>query len=658
MARATLEHCKRDDLSRIPAVQGYGALVAIDRASGAICACSENLGELAGVDAAQALGQDRSLVIGPGDLPEEPLWDTLRTEAAYHVSRREMNGEQVVLVSHGTDHEVIVDIERDRGAVVFGTNERIAFTRRLAACRTTEEAARCLLQSVAAICGFDRALLYRFLPGYDGEVIDEITGPDIEGFLGLRFPAADIPANARRLYMRNMQRSIADTRQPTAAVVTEGDHDTPDLTFSQLRAVHPVHIDYLENIGVRASFSVSITERGDLWGMIACHATRRRLLSFEQRLACEDLARMVSMRITDLESVAFETHRLSLQLRLSAILDQFDADESLARVLATNLGQIRLQFRADSAWLHLQGQELHDGKHADTGLPAYLRSFIDGLHRGGVYHSSSLGRELDSTGTDGVGGLLYIPFNDHAFLALLRLEQIETVRWAGKPEDIREAIENTELLSPRRSFAAWATKTEGCAEPWSVAEVSMAEEFRDDLVAAVEKQRLARQARQDGLTGVANRVAFDELLARILESRERTGVKLALLMLDLDHFKPVNDSYGHPAGDALLVQVAQRLSATVRDRDTVARLGGDEFAVIQQSIRDSDDAERLAARIVEELADPFQVEDSEIRIGASVGIALCPEHGTDLAALRKKADTALYRAKEAGRRTYCLADTD
>ncbi|MDZ7839730.1 MAG: diguanylate cyclase [Gammaproteobacteria bacterium] len=657
MATATLENCKRDDLSRLPFVQGYGALVAIDRESGIICACSENLAELTGVDAIQALGQDRGLVIGPGDLPDDPLADMLGTEAAYHVSRRHMNGEPVVLISHGTEREVIVDIERDCGPVMFGVNQRIAFTRKLAACRTTEEAARCLLQSVAEICGFDRVLLYKFLPGYDGEVIDEITGPGIEGFLGLRFPAADIPANARRLYVRNIQRAIADTQQATAAVITEDYRDMPDLTFSQLRAVHPGHVGYLENMGVRASFSVSITEGGNLWGLIACHATGPRLLSFEQRLACEDLARIVSMRITDLESVAFETQRLSLQLRLSSALDQFDTGENLARVLSSNLGQIRLLFRADGVWLHVQDQELHDGKYADTGLPAYLRSFIEGLDRRRIYHNSSLGRELDSAGTGGVGGLLYIPFNDHAFLALLRLEQIETVKWAGKPEDIREAIENTELLTPRRSFAVWARKVEGCAEPWSGAEVSVAGEFRDDLTAAVEKQRLARQARQDGLTGVANRVAFDELLARILEDRERTGARLALLLLDLDHFKPVNDAYGHPAGDALLVQVAQRLSAAIRDRDTVARLGGDEFAVIQREIRDSDDAARLAERIVEELTRPFRVEDREIRIGASVGVSLCPEHGTDLATLRQKADNALYRAKDAGRHTYRLADT-
>lgn len=163
--------------------------------------------------------------------------------------------------------------------------------------------------------------------------------------------------------------------------------------------------------------------------------------------------------------------------------------------------------------------------------------------------------------------------------------------------------------------------------------------------------RIQRLAMQDALTGLPNRIDFHNRLLRDLEMA-RANRLTALMLLDLDHFKDVNDTLGHPIGDQLLVAVAARLRTCVREEERPARLGGDEFALILANLRHPEDAAGIARKVINSLAEPFLIEGHEVRVGASIGVALCPLDGSDADDLLRKADLALYRAKEQGRNTY------
>jgi len=164
--------------------------------------------------------------------------------------------------------------------------------------------------------------------------------------------------------------------------------------------------------------------------------------------------------------------------------------------------------------------------------------------------------------------------------------------------------------------------------------------------------QIARLAHYDPLTDLPNRVLFQKDLSEALARRARAGGHLAVHFIDLDRFKTVNDTLGHPLGDDLLRIAAQRLRACVRDGDTVARLGGDEFAVVQNGLTDLTGATRLAQRVVEAMAAPFELQGHQVMIGASVGVALAPSDGESPDELLKKADMALYRAKADGRGAF------
>ena len=174
-----------------------------------------------------------------------------------------------------------------------------------------------------------------------------------------------------------------------------------------------------------------------------------------------------------------------------------------------------------------------------------------------------------------------------------------------------------------------------------------------------EVERHARMVRIDFVTGIANRTFFMEKLEEACARLRRRGDPFSLFMLDLDRFKAVNDFHGHPAGDALLAMVAERLKSSVRETDALARIGGDEFAIIQAGETNQQyAAAKLADRIVSLLATPFDVDGTEVTIGSSIGIVLAPSDASDPAELIKKADVALHRMKSEGREDYRFFDRE
>ncbi|MEW5891849.1 MAG: diguanylate cyclase [Pseudomonadota bacterium] len=170
--------------------------------------------------------------------------------------------------------------------------------------------------------------------------------------------------------------------------------------------------------------------------------------------------------------------------------------------------------------------------------------------------------------------------------------------------------------------------------------------MHDDITALKEAEaRMQHLAHHDALTGLSNRVLFKDRLKQALRLAKRSRETLALLYIDLDRFKQVNDSLGHAIGDELLKAVARRLRRCLRESDTVSRLGGDEFTVILQNIHSAADAAKVAGKIIEALDKPFQVQGNEIQIGSSIGIAIYMRDGESVASLMQAADAAMYQAK-------------
>jgi diguanylate cyclase (GGDEF)-like protein len=170
----------------------------------------------------------------------------------------------------------------------------------------------------------------------------------------------------------------------------------------------------------------------------------------------------------------------------------------------------------------------------------------------------------------------------------------------------------------------------------------------------LKEDRLVHLACHDALTGLPNRALFKARLKLEIAHAKRDRKKVAVMMLDLDHFKTVNDTLNHSMGDQLLKCVGQRLKSLLRDSDTVARFGGDEFVLLAPDLLTKDDAETLVKKILDAVRKPYHLDGHRIVISASLGISYCPDDGDDVDDLMKKADIALYMAKERGRNTYAF----
>ncbi|HKX39377.1 MAG TPA: diguanylate cyclase, partial [Burkholderiales bacterium] len=232
---------------------------------------------------------------------------------------------------------------------------------------------------------------------------------------------------------------------------------------------------------------------------------------------------------------------------------------------------------------------------------------------------------------------------------------------AAPVEAVLEVYSDVTELVARMERSQWtilAAVLGGMAAVYLAMQVMLARYHRllreKERERAAQEERIRHQAYHDSLTGLPNRASFAEHLDEPMRRAKRAGWPLALLFLDLDNFKRVNDSLGHDAGDRLLRVAAERIRRAVREADMLFRMGGDEFTVLLEDVRGPEEAAMVSSRVLEAMAEPLQLQHHEISVTASIGIALYPRDDVVAERLLKSADTAMYRAKELGRNRYAF----
>ncbi|MGN6112569.1 MAG: GAF domain-containing protein, partial [Luteimonas sp.] len=332
---------------------------------------------------------------------------------------------------------------------------------------------------VRLLSGYDRVMVYRFREDDSGEVVAESRAEDLEPFLGLRYPASDIPAQARALYLRNRIRVIPDAAYAPVPIIPGrlASGQPMDLGQHVLRSVAPVHLEYLRNMGVAASMSISIVAGGRLWGLVACHHREPRLVAPATRAALDLFGMFVSMRTSAREQAQTmdgyeraERIREHLRQRLAGAPD-FNA------ALAAELATLQEALRCDGAALWIGSRWHTVGRVPD---PREAPALLAWLHRGDESHVHATdsaaewhaGPMIDGS-VAGVLGLCLGGRED--WLLLFRDEQTQDVRWAGEPEKALVATDDGVRIAPRRSFATWKQLVRGRSMPWSDADRRAAE---------------------------------------------------------------------------------------------------------------------------------------------------------------------------------------
>jgi two-component system, chemotaxis family, sensor kinase Cph1 len=655
MNQPSFPDCKTAELHKINKIQSYGCMLVIDKRTNLFVACSDNVESFLEKSPDQVMGLPSSAIFKPECLTSLSALPAIRDRVISHVINAEIAGKLMTVSNHSAGSYCIVEIEPLQSVKPFhSAGQKTAFIQPLGQYKTPAESAHYLMQTVAELIEFDRVLLYKFLPEWHGEVIGEVLKPGVQGYLGLRFPASDLPANARHLYTVNLQRLIGNVSASTSTLLSQNDEVDLDLTWSQLRAVHPVHIQYLKNMGVEASFSLSIVCNGELWGMLACHNLSPKIISMPLRQTCEELSCITTLHMSGLLRTENNFRRFEYLKKFSEIRGALHSYPNAYKAINSKITEIRELFNADGIWHRLNGQDYYSGEVPDDASIRQLETWLGQFDKNQVMASHEISKDLVHMKSlvKLASGVMYLPFNQQDFLVFLRHEEIETVNWAGKSASKGDDDFSVEALMPRHSFQTWTDVMRGQSRPWDSIETIIAEMVRSELVELIEKYNLEDLALKDPLTGIANRMMFERKINKEIQHALDEDKQSAVYMIDLDNFKAVNDSCGHAAGDELLIKVSQRLTGLLRNEDVVARLGGDEFAVIQTEVKSKSDVDRVASRMVDEMKRQFTIGDKNIEIGASVGIALCPNDAVNQAGLMLGADLALYEVKKSGRNGY------
>ncbi|KQQ33873.1 ATPase [Duganella sp. Leaf126] len=520
---ADIATCESEPI-RIPgAVQPHGFLLSLDlsgvpdagdASAAPVVQVSDNLAAFTGMAPGAALGQPLRAVIGSAAELLAPLLRTeqARDRAAFLTSV--VLGPGAVhydVLAHVCDSLLVLEFEPAVGDVDVSLHRLYTvvgdFLNKISDADSIVEMSQVAVNEVAALTGFGRVMVYSFDKDGHGTVLAEALQDGYEGYIGQRFPASDIPRQARDLYLLNRIRLIQDANYVPVGLLPVAHPLTgrpTDLSLAALRSVSPLHLQYMRNMGTLASMSISLVVDGKLWGLLSCHHATPRRLSYHQRTVCEQLGQILALRIrnrADADELQFrlEVRRVMVSL-LAGLTQGADFIENLRSVMPE-----LLRFaHAGGVAIVIDDRLISFGDTPDDDQIRKLADWLSLHSHEDLFHSANLSAVYPPAAdyVDSASGLLAMPISriHQHYLLWFRPEHVYTIDWAGRPHDKTASG----VLSPRTSFDIWREAVHGTSAPWHDAELELALEFRTTLL-GIALERAEQMADLAGELGRANK---------------------------------------------------------------------------------------------------------------------------------------------------------
>ncbi|HEY0963717.1 MAG TPA: ATP-binding protein [Pseudomonadales bacterium] len=473
-----LEECAKEPIHIPGSIQPHGFLVIFDPATTVIENCSANVDDFLSMPSADVLGKTLEQVFG-ADTARTILSATTKEGLEPLESSAVRIGSMLYdAVASRSGEKTLVEFEPQPPGSSYSADKFYYeglryFAIKVREAQSSRDLYDLLVQEVFALTGIDRVKLYKFGPDWNGEVVAEAKREHMSSYLGLHFPASDIPEQARRLYMKNYLRIIPDIRyRPSPIVPTLGaDGQAIDLSQSVLRSVSPVHIQYLDNMNVKASMSISIIQNGRLWGLVACHHNGPLYVPYRIRMIAEIVGHIFSAQLSSMEEIEKTTdtqkRKLLIERLTRVIHEDSDIDKIFARVAPLAIEALN----ASSLAFRTKGKTFVFG--AAPGA-AELDAFFEWLKDQRIdhlVHADRMPEEFQQmpalAGLEGGYLATRVTVVDGDFAVWFKHGISREVRWAGSPEKSAEMTKAGYRLTPRSSFALWNESVKGRAEAWT-----------------------------------------------------------------------------------------------------------------------------------------------------------------------------------------------
>ncbi|MEL6354195.1 MAG: ATP-binding protein [Cyanobacteria bacterium J06627_28] len=517
MSTVDINNCDREPIHIPAAVQPHGVLIAARPDSWTITHVSQNSTEQIGRSPADLLGNSLHTLLHEeqisaiqaclrGDFEAvNPLRLTLEVERASRAFAMVVHRSNDVVV---LEFEPVEDLQQTFNFFDFHKLVKRPISRFQQA-KSLGELCRVAVEELKQVTGFDRVMVYRFDEDGSGSVIAEAKQPDMTPYLGLRYPATDIPKQAKYLYLLNLLRLIPEVGYEPVPVVTASDTnagqadaaiESPtalegsaplDMTLSALRSVSPLHTEYLTNMGVCASMSISLVTGNQLWGLIACHHNSPRRLPYEQRTICEFLGQAIALELAAKETNENIDYKLKIKALQTKFVETLTHSETLKDGLTDDPQSLLALTNSAGAAFCENGEITLIGETPEIQDIEKMLPWLDGeFASGAVYSTTTLSQDYLPAAdfTEHASGLLALSISRAQRLCVLwfRPEVVQTVDWGGNPEKPVETSDGgVATLSPRRSFALWRQIVQFRSLPWLSCEIEAALELRSAVIGLV-----------------------------------------------------------------------------------------------------------------------------------------------------------------------------
>lgn len=486
-----LEACASERIHQIGHVQAHGGLLAFSvDAPHQIHHASQNIVEFVGKCIDSLLNQPLSSVFQAAELKQIALLISILQEqpTASGSLSRTLDGVSGELMLHfyRSDDLFVLEMERHEGQQQEARLADLLLQTQQTMLRTdayfeTERYFNLLVELVRSLTGYDSVMVYRFDSHWNGEIIAQSKVEVAPSYLGMHFPASDIPVQARRLYTTNLVRVVADVGAVPVPIVPELNPITGqalDLTYSALRSLSPIHIEYLRNIGVHSSMVISLMQNDRLWGLVACHHLAPKPASMGLREAAIFISRLVSTRLSTIE--AMEQRELTNQANLvTGELLRALPMSPVSEIMLRLMPELQSLLSASGMIVVVQG-DIH--LCGDVPAQSQIQQLLDWLAanpKSDLVLSDFLGKDCPAlaAAADVMAGILATPpsADMRNCIIWLRKEKPRTINWAGKYEEgfVQNAAGNYRL-TPRKSFELWSESWSGRSTPWTPVEVGVA----------------------------------------------------------------------------------------------------------------------------------------------------------------------------------------
>ena len=493
------EECAREPIHIPGSIQPHGVLLVVAASNGIILQASRNAAMWFYRPTDTIIGRTLSEV-APEAAALLSARPALLEGGATHLGDVAIDGgRRVALLVHRVDDAFVVEFEpADDLVQIHETLYPLVrtFLPRLQAAQDVGTLCELAVQEIQRVTGFGRVLAYDFDAEGHGHVLAEACAEGYATYDGLHFPASDIPPQARDLYVRNRIRVIHDADYEPSPI--EPVLDKPlDLSYSVLRSVSPVHVQYMKNMGTFASMSVSIIVDGQLWGLISCHHLQARHVPLHVRTACELLSRVLSLQIEAMERHALVSARFRLRRDIVTMLTAMSDCDSVTRGLMSVPDTFVSFVEADGAAVVAGERCERFGLAPSRETVLALCQWLGAREGQDVFQSINVSQDIPELPTlaDACAGVLAVPISSlHShYLLWFRQEQVQTVNWAGKPEKLQDTAGR---LSPRHSFSLWEETVHNYSRRWVDVDAEAARELRNAVLGLVlrkaeEKAQLA-----------------------------------------------------------------------------------------------------------------------------------------------------------------------